>query len=93
MTVSRRDFTRLLALSGSAALFPTLPATLEFGALPRTPQEPAQTRLVFVDGVQRVEVVPVPGGHGRSMPAPGPADAHAAVSGCRRPGCPRRACR
>lgn len=40
MTVSRRDFTRLLALTGSAALFPTFPSTLAFGPLPATPQEP-----------------------------------------------------
>lgn len=40
MTVSRRDFTRLLALSGSAAFLPGLPADLAFTPLPATPQEP-----------------------------------------------------
>jgi isopenicillin-N epimerase len=37
---SRRDFARLLALSGSAALFPAVPTHLVFSKLPPTPREP-----------------------------------------------------
>ena len=37
---SRRDFARLLALSGSAALFPAVPEHLIFSKLPPTPAEP-----------------------------------------------------
>lgn len=38
--VSRRDFTRFLALSGSVAIWPSLPDNLTFTPLPRTPVEP-----------------------------------------------------
>lgn len=40
MTVSRRDFTRYLALTGSAAFLPDLPKAFVTSALPRTPTEP-----------------------------------------------------
>ena len=39
-SVSRRDFTRLLALTGSAAFLPALPRTFPDGPLPPTPAEP-----------------------------------------------------
>ncbi len=40
MTVSRRDFTRLLALTGSAAFIPELPRGFVSSPLPPTPAEP-----------------------------------------------------
>jgi selenocysteine lyase/cysteine desulfurase len=40
MSVSRRDFTRYLALTGSAAFIPELPKAFVSSALPRTPAEP-----------------------------------------------------
>jgi isopenicillin-N epimerase len=40
MTVSRRDFARLLAATGSAAFIPSLPRTLVSSPLPPTPAEP-----------------------------------------------------
>ena len=40
MSVSRRDFARLLALTGSAAFIPELPRGFVSSPLPRTPAEP-----------------------------------------------------
>ena len=53
MTVSRRDFTRLLALTGSAAMLPELPSRLlqtPRTPLPRTPLEPDEKFWIEVRG-------------------------------------------
>jgi isopenicillin-N epimerase len=53
MTVSRRDFTRLLALTGSAAMLPEFPSRLletTRTPLPRTPLEPDENFWIAVRG-------------------------------------------